>query len=68
MSNTKKSSNFFKDMLYGDESGREGLRVLGRRDRPQPHLSDQPVLQGLVGPLHAAFGLACVRASMRPIR
>ncbi len=39
------------------EARGEGLRRLDRRYSPQPHLSDQPILQGLVGALHPALGL-----------
>ena len=40
-----------------DEPLREGLRAKNIADIDQPHLLDQPVMQGLIGPLHAALGL-----------
>jgi hypothetical protein len=35
----------------------ERLRFVDGGDARQPHLLDQPILQGLVGALHSALGL-----------
>src|ERR1700760_215714 len=46
----------------GDEGGRPGIRGLPCADAAQPELLHEPVLQRLVGPLHASLGLTAVRA------
>ena len=47
-------------VVVGDELGQEGVSALDVVDAAKPQFFHQPVLEGLVGPFHAAFGLGGV--------
>ncbi len=44
-------------VVVGDELGQEGVGGFDVVDAAKPQLLHQPVLEGPVGPFHAAFGL-----------